>query len=142
VITAQTLTKILQQPDYSVTGSFTAVPVTARPTVWRGERDFQRAVVDAYAVWAAAHGVDAVLCHIANENAHRQPGIVAGMPDLALFSTRGVMLIELKVGVGKCSKTQTDLHHRLRMAGYRVVVVWDSVDEVMQAIADYLAETT
>lgn len=138
MITAQELSKILQQPGYSVTGSYTAA--SARPTVWRGERDFQRAVVDAYAAWAAANGVDAVLCHIANENAHRQPGIVAGMPDLALISRRGVIFFELKVGDGKPSRAQIDLHHRLRKAGYQVHVVWDSVDEVMQAIERYLAE--
>jgi len=63
------------------------------------------------------------------------------MPDLALLVQRGGhggLFIELKVRNGKLSKAQRDMHHRLRMAGYQVAVVWDSVEEVMRVIEEYL----
>ena len=161
-LTAADLTRILQQPGYTIAdgsllpecaqaaqdGRGEALP--PKPTkgtqrgsksAWRSEREFQRAVMDAFAVWAAANRVDSILCHIANENAHRQPGIVAGMPDIVLLKSSrrfGALFIELKVGSGKCSKAQLDMHYRLLRLGYSVIVVWDSVDEVMRAIAGYV----
>jgi mRNA-degrading endonuclease RelE of RelBE toxin-antitoxin system len=51
----------------------------------------------------------------------------------------GALFIELKAGSGKPSAAQMDMHYRLRREGYRVVMIWDSVDEVMRAIEEYLA---
>lgn len=157
-MTPADLARILAQPDYREANPHLASPTAAQEgsgsvwvykhatntpmtqigCVWRSERDFQRAVVEAFALWTALNGVDAVLCHIANENAHRQSGIVGGMPDLVLISAKGVMFIELKITGGKCSQKQLDIHRRLRGLGYRVVVVWDSVEEVVREIEGYL----
>lgn len=143
--TAADLARILQQPDYAIErGSLVAGQNKKRSpgvTLWRNEREFQKACVSEYAGWAVLNGEDAILCHIANENAHRQPGVVGGMPDLCLCAMRGVygaLYVELKVGAGKVSAKQRDVHQRLRRAGYKVVVIWDSVEEVMSEIERYL----
>lgn len=160
-LTAKELTKILNQPGYAIAdGSLitpqaahsaphgvlqaagqsqaTKAPQRASSAVWRNEREFQRAVVDAYAAWAAINQETAILCHVANENAHKQPGIIAGMPDLVLISAKGVAFIELKAGSGKLSAAQRETHHRLRKLGYHVVTVWDSVEEVLSEIEGFL----
>lgn len=147
-ITAKELSKILNRDGYEVIGGALpwlseAVPVAQKPvvpTTWRNEREFQRAVVDAYAAWAAINKESAILCHVANENAHKQPGIVAGMPDLVLFAgaERGSLFIELKAGSGKLSTAQREIHYRLQRMGYRVVTVWDSVEEVLVEIERFL----
>lgn len=163
-LTAKELTRILNQPGYAVADgslidslaahngpghdlqpvglSYSQTVATApqRPScaVWRNEREFQRAVVDAYAAWAAINREPAILCHVANENAHKQSGIIAGMPDLVLISTKGVAFIELKAGSGKLSAAQRETHYRLQRLGYRVVTVWDSVEEVLSEIERFL----
>lgn len=164
-LTAKELTRILNQPDYAIAdgsligsvaapnglhGDLQAVglhgpavkqsPQRAPCAVWKNEREFQRAVVDAYATWAAINKESAILCHIANENAHRQSGIVAGMTDLVLFAgaERGSLFLELKVGSGKLSDAQREIHYRLQRMGYRVVTVWDSVEEVLAEIERFL----
>lgn len=165
-LTAKELTRILNQPDYAIAdgslidsvapyngqhGDLRAFgqsdsqiakqgPQRASCAVWRNEREFQRAVVDAYAAWAAINKEPAILCHIANENAHRSSGIVAGMTDLVLFAgaERGSLFLELKVGSGKLSTAQRETHYRLQRMGYRVVTVWDSVEEVLAEIERFL----
>lgn len=70
-----------------------------------------------------------------------EPGLKAGMPDLMLCcqrGTHGALFIELKSGSGKPSREQMDMHQRLRMEGYRVVLIWDSVDDVMAECERYL----
>lgn len=159
-LTAKELTRILNQPGYAI-DSLTAhsgpgddlrlggqrdsqesahAPQRLACAAWRNEREFQRAVVDAYAAWAAVNGWTAILCHVANENAHRMPGIVAGMPDLILFAgaEKGALFIELKIGSGKLRESQREIHHRLRRMGYRVVTVWDSVEDVLFEIEAFL----
>lgn len=159
-LTAKELTRILNQPGYAI-DSLTAhsgpgddlrlggqrdsqesahAPQRLACAAWRNEREFQRAVVDAYAAWAAINQEPAILCHVANENAHKQPGIVAGMPDLVLISTKGVAFIELKAGSGKLSAAQRETHYRLQRLGYRVVTVWDSVEEVLSEIEGFLCK--
>lgn len=165
-LTAKELTRILNQPDYSIadgslipflaTQDITGAHFNGSPGqsvqndrksalrpftgVWRNEREFQRAVVDAYAAWAAINKESAILCHVANENAHRSSGIVAGMTDLVLFAgaERGSLFLELKVGSGKLSDAQREIHYRLQRMGYRVVTVWDSVEEVLAEIERFL----
>lgn len=108
---------------------------------WRSEREFMAAVIaecDLRAIVTPEYGL---ICHIPNENSHRQPGVRAGMPDLLLPVARGNFhgwYCELKIQGGKCSAVQRTMHHRLRMEGYRVVTIWDSVDEVMSEIEEYL----
>ncbi len=119
----------------------TKQPKRAVVKLWKSEREFQAAVIKASRYEAMRRPEYGTLFHIANENAHRQPGVVAGTPDLflpVLRSGKGGMFIELKVGTGKPSQAQLDMIYNLRQAGYECVVIWDSVDEVMQAIETYL----
>jgi hypothetical protein len=121
----------------------TGQPATKRTAVklWKSEREFQAAVFKV-AEWEALQRPEfSQLFHIANENAHRNPGVKGGVPDLFLPVARGKnhgLFIELKVGSGKPSRAQLDTISRLRANGYSVHVIWDSVDEVIQCIADYL----
>lgn len=121
-------------------------PRPATPSFWRSEREFMAAVIAECDLRAIGQPEYGLIYHNANENAHRQPGVRAGVPDLFLPVVRvdawgevlGGLYIELKVGSGKCSQAQGKMHHRLRQAGYRVAVVWDSVETVMQVIEEYL----
>jgi len=76
-----------------------AQPVQAIP--WPSERAFQAAVIaerDRRAVYEPVYGL---LYHISNENAHRNPGVLGGVPDLCLALPRGrfgACYVELKAG--------------------------------------------
>lgn len=114
--------------------------------VWRSEWDFQSAVIAEAKLRAIAQPEYAMLVAIPNgqyrKGQRAEAGLTAGMPDLMLCVPRGgagALFIELKCGSNKPSKAQLDMHSRLRRAGYRVVVVWDSVGEVMRVIEEYLA---
>lgn len=121
----------------------TEAPRTKSPSPWRNEREFMAAVIaecDLRAILVPEYGL---IYHIPNENSHKRPGVRAGIPDLALpipskCGTFHGWFCELKIGSGKCSQVQLTMHHRLRMEGYRVAVIWDSVDEVMREIEEYL----
>jgi hypothetical protein len=141
-LTDADLARILQQPDYCLTGS---PPVSRKPTAWRSEWDFQAAVIAEAQRRAILQPEYSLLVAIPNGQYRKgqrpEAGIVAGMPDLMLCVVRvghGALFIELKVKDGKPSQVQREMHHRLRRAGYAVAVVWDSVDEVMQVIEEYL----
>lgn len=162
--TEQDLAKILQQPGYSIVGAPLAAPLRksgvgedlgsisvysdpqsaqrpSRAVPWPSERHFQAAVIaecDRRAILQPEYGL---VCHIPNENAHRQPGVRAGMPDLFLPAARGVYhgwYCELKIGNNKPTQLQLDMHNRLRRQGYQVALIWDSVDEVMKSLEEYL----
>lgn len=124
-----------------------------RPKVWASERHFQASVINRCDTLADPHDAEyedplfGEICHIANENAHRQPGVRGGMPDLWLPVLRldpasgriyGGLYIELKCGQNTCSTKQLLTIARLRQRGYLVAVVWDSVAEVVQIVRDYL----
>jgi hypothetical protein len=155
--------RILRQPGYSVDGGVSgqnaptlrrdgqgateaqkghcAIPSSSRLSLWRSERDFMRAVIAECDLRAIGQPKYGLVYHIPNENSYRQPGVRAGMPDLALSVASGKFhgwYCELKITGGKLSEKQRTMHDRLRMEGYRVVVVWDSVDEVMREIEEYL----
>lgn len=110
-------------------------------TLWKNEREFQAAVFKAAAWEAINQPAYKLLFHVPNEGAHKQPGVRGGVPDLFLAAPRGGhggLFIELKVGDNKPSQKQLDTISDLRAAGYACAVVWDSVDEVMRVIEEYL----
>lgn len=108
---------------------------------WKNEREFQAAVFEAVGWEAKQHPGMEKLFHIANENSHKQPGVKAGVPDLCLPLARGRyhgLFIELKITGGKLSQAQSDVISDLRLDGYAAHVVWDSVDQVIGIIIDYM----
>lgn len=112
---------------------------------WRSEREFMAAVIAECDLRAIGQPEYGLVCHIPNENSHRNPGVRGGMPDLFWPNPResrtgpyAGMFIELKVRGGKCSRAQLDMIHKLRLAGYHCVVVWDSVEAVMVEMERYL----
>ena len=111
---------------------------------WRSEREFQAAVFKAVAWEAVTRPEFNRLFHISNENAHRNPGVKGGVPDLFLPVASGKhhgLFIELKVGSNKASQSQLDAISDLRFNGYACYIIWDSVDEVIDTIAAYLTAT-
>lgn len=148
------LADILKQPDYAIgLGSLwpdCAEPVTRnlQPAIpWANEREFQRAVIEECDRRAILEPVYGLLYAIPNGQVRRgqivEPGLRPGMPDLCLPVPSGccaALYIELKVGSNKPSKAQLDMIAKLRTAGNHVVVVWDSVEEVMRHIEWYLAQ--
>lgn len=167
--TAAELTRILSQPGYAISdGSALPAPLRKsgvdgaivtgtgihaetpkkRPSavLWGSEREFQAAVIAEAQQRAILQPEYGLLVAIPNgqyrSGQRMEPGLKAGMPDLMLCcqrGTHGALFIELKSGSGKPSREQMDMHQRLRMEGYRVALVWDSVDDVMFEIARYLA---
>ena len=168
-LSAQELSRILSQPGYAISdgsslpaalqkqrvGEAIAIGVdihTGTPekrstgVLWASERDFQAAVIAEAQQRAILQPEYGLLVAIPNgqyrAGQRMEPGLRAGMPDLMLCCQRGphgALFIELKVGDGKPSREQMEMHQRLRMEGYRVALVWDSVDDVMFEIARYLA---
>jgi len=118
-----------------------ATPKRAAVRMWRTEREFQAAVIQA-AQWEALTTPQYnLLFHIPNENSHKTPGVKGGVPDLFLAVPKGKyggLFIELKTGDGKPSQKQLDTIADLRAAGYACHIIWDSVDEVISCIAAYL----
>lgn len=116
-------------------------PKRAAVRMWRTERDFQTAVIQV-AQWEALTTPQYnMLFHIPNENSHKTPGVKGGVPDLFLAVPKGKyggLFIELKTGDGKPSQKQLDTIADLRAAGYACHIIWDSVDEVIACIANYL----
>lgn len=112
---------------------------------WPSERHFQAAVFAEAQQRAILQPEYSLLVAIPNgqyrAGQRAEPGLTPGLPDLALFISRGghgALFLELKVGAGKPSRAQLDMIHRLRMEGYRCEIVWDSLDEVFGTIEEYL----
>jgi hypothetical protein len=135
-------------PDVAQLNSHLTTVTTKQParkavTLWRNEDQFQAAVFQA-AAWEALQRPEFdMMFHIANENAHKRPGVKGGIPDLFLPMARGCyhgLFVELKIGGNKPSQKQLDVISELRSQGYQVNVIWDSVDEVIETIANYLKQ--
>lgn len=160
-VTADELTRILSRPGYAIgdgsgltrttaidtrdAGGYIDTPKRKQPVLWRSERDFMAAVFAECAIRANQQPEYAMLFHIPNENSHRQPGVRGGVPDIFLACQRGRyggLWIELKTGSGKPSEKQREVISQLRDQGYCCCVIWDSVEEVMQAIEKYLRGDT
>lgn len=154
-VSTQELERILKQPNYSVDGFLfegslvipksKVPPGVLAPTIWPSEHAFQTAVIAEARQRAILEPEYSLLVAIPNGQYRKgqrpEAGLCAGMPDLMLCAQRGghgALFIELKIRDNKPSRAQLDMHHRLRMAGYQVAVVWDSVEEVMRVIEGYL----
>jgi len=120
------------------------------PTIklWKDERQFMAAVIAQCDALAAVAPVYGWVYHVSNENSHRQPGVRAGVPDLALDVARYDRAAgtgfhgwrcELKVAGNDLSPAQRTRIDALRAEGYYVAVVWDSVEQVLENLAWYLA---
>lgn len=160
-ITVEQFTKMMQNPDLSIVGAPLAVQphksgvgddlgstgVYSHPQCvpWSSEWHFQTAVIEEAKRRAILQPEYALLMAIPNGQYRKgqrpEAGLCAGMPDLVLLVQRGGyggLFIELKIGSNKLRATQRDMHHRLRKERYMVRTIWDSVDEVMKAIEEYL----
>lgn len=110
---------------------------------WRAEEDFSRAVAkwkreNMYAIpfLKSFH-------HLPNENSHKKAGVTAGMPDWhwPLPSNKYAGLwIELKSGKGEPSAAQVGMIRILESMGHYCVVVWDSLQAVIEEVEGYLHE--
>lgn len=167
--TAKELTRILNQPGYGIADGSLIDPLAAhsgpegvlqtdgassnqtdvrgrqrasRAARWRNEWEFQRAVVNACELMAVAQPEYGLIFHVANENAHRQPGVKAGVMDLCWPIARGKYhscWVELKIGSGKLSRVQQVMKRRFEAEGNFVAVVWDDVSQVMSVLEWYLS---
>jgi hypothetical protein len=133
-------------PSDSLMGAESLTGRPERPTsLWRNEHEFQSAVFAEAAIRAILQPEYAMLMAIPNgqyrKGQRAEAGIMPGAPDILLAVQRGghgALFIELKVRDGKPSEHQREVLHRLRMEGYRCMVIWDSVEDVMREIEGYL----
>lgn len=82
-----------------------------------------------------------LLYHIANENSHREPGVLAGIPDWDWPIARGGyhgFRLEIKVGNNPPSPIQVAVMNLLSAEGHYCVVVWDSLEQVFAECERYL----
>lgn len=63
-------------------------------------------------------------------------GLLPGAPDLALFWTDGIGLVEVKSATGTLQQNQADVLRQLRSLGHRVAVV-RSIEDLTQTLADW-----
>jgi len=97
--------------------------------------------------WFRATHPDKILIHINNNSPgpaaavrNRALGVTAGFPDLFLFYPVGIhngLAIELKAPGRKPRPEQLQIHDRLSVCGYLVLVV-RSFDSFKRVVTDYL----
>ncbi len=107
---------------------------------WKDEDEFMYAVFEHLAVKAVQQPAYKLAYHPANENAHRRPGVVGGIPDIHWPVARGKYIglwVELKVNDNTLHETQREMIYQLRNAGHSVHIVWDDLDEVINIFTDY-----
>jgi len=107
---------------------------------WKDEDEFMRAVFEHLAVMAVEQPLYRLAYHPANENAHRRPGVIGGVPDIHWPIARGKYIglwIELKVDDNSLREKQREMIYLLREAGHSVHVVWDDLDEVKSIFTNY-----
>lgn len=155
-ISPHELTKILNQPGYSVLdGSLlpatettnrikhTGTPEKRRSAVlWASEREFARVVAKERDIRATLQPEYKLMHHIANENSHKEPGVLAGVPDWHWPIARGGyhgFWCELKIGDNQPSPMQVAVMNLLSAEGHYCVVVWNSLEQVFAECERYLA---
>lgn len=125
------------------------VPVQTPQALIASEHDLQVAVIAACDALAATDDRYSMIHAIPNGGARskgeggklKAEGVRKGIPDLFLPVPSGMyhgMYIELKWKGNKPKRDQLEWIRRLRALGYHCVVIWDNVQDVMNAIADYL----
>ena len=162
--TAQELSHILSQPGYAITpGSSLPAPLQKRgvgeakaigidihaetpekrrsAVVWGSEREFARAVAAERDIRAVLVPEYRLMHHVSNENSHREPGVLAGIPDWDWPIARGGyhgFRLEIKVGKNQLSPMQVAVMTLLRAEGHYCAVVWDSLEQVSDLCEAYL----
>lgn len=123
-------------------------PRTRAASRWRDERQFMAAVIKQCDAMTVVNPVYGEVYHVSNENAHRNPGVRGGIPDLQLDIARydpvaGQLYhgwrCELKIFGGLLSEAQQNKLARLKAEGYYVIVVWEEIREVIDSLEWYLA---
>lgn len=162
--TDRDIARILAQPDYAEANAANpdlrpaTVLVTdgAYTTVEprRTEHELQAAVIAACDALAQTDERYAMIFAIPNGGARdkvtagklKAEGVRAGVPDLFLACAGGPngqqhgLFIELKIKPNRPRTNQMDWMQRLRKRGYACEVCYDSVQAVMDAIAEYLED--
>jgi hypothetical protein len=125
------------------------LPMGRKPIRWKDEFYFQQAVIKKRDELAEIEPMIGFLYTIQNAGevgTYRDAGIVKGMPDLCLPVPSIVMgrwcpnlYIELKVNDGTLRKNQVERIALLRSVGNKVIIVWNYVDDVFDAIKLYLS---
>lgn len=149
-MTEKELAELLRtNPDVTLVtdGYYTTVEPKATHAPKLSERELQAAVIaecDRRSVTIAEYGLILAIPNGQYRQGQRmEPGLRAGVPDLFLpVPSRQFygLWLELKCGTNKPSRNQLEWIRRLRVQGYKVAVVWDSVEEVMAVIDEYLGE--
>jgi len=147
MISTYELTRILNRPGYTVlngslpTGTVTTPRQKESSRLWASERDFARAVAAERDIRAVLQPEYRLLHHVANENSHREPGVLAGIPDWDWPIARGGyhgFRLEIKIGRNQPSPMQIAIINLLRAEGHFCVVVWDSLEQVFELCEAYL----
>lgn len=113
-------------------------------SAWRDEDQLMRSVIKHCRQRATDDWRWGLIYHVTNENAHRRPGVIAGIPDLCCpFPCRGYASFyqELKIYGGTLGVDQERIIGLLRAAGNYVEIIWDSQDEALGLFDWYLGES-
>lgn len=152
-MTERELAEMLRNnPDLAVDGDGgergrnSLVPVSPfRPQVKLTEHDLQALVIaecDRRSILRVEYGLIFAIPNGQYRQGQRmEPGLRPGVPDLFLPVARHGyhgLFIELKCGDNKPLQKQLEWLEHLRAEGYLCEVVWDSVDEVIEIIEEYL----
>lgn len=163
-LSVQELSRILSQPGYAISDG-SSLPATLQKSgvdgatadavsnhaktsekrrsavLWASERDFARAVAAERDIRATLQPEYRLLHHVSNENSHREPGVLAGVPDwdwpIARSGYHGFRL-EIKVGKNQPSPMQVAVMNLLRAEGQFCAVIWDSLEQVFDLCDAYL----
>lgn len=108
---------------------------------WKSEREFQAAIFQRTKLLTVFHPEYRLLYHVSNENAHRNPGVKGGIPDIHWPIARGEfhsLYIELKIKKTPLRPEQVATILLLQSEGNFVRVIRDDLDEVMKVLDQYL----
>lgn len=147
--TDRDLELIRANPDIMIVEDERATPLPRAAQGKMSEHDFQAAVVAACAERAKSDPRWACIFAIPNGGARdkatagklKAEGVRAGIPDLFCAVPSGQfagLFIELKVTGGRVRQSQQEWIQRLRRRGYCCKVIWDNVQDVINAINNYL----
>ena len=123
-------------------------PSPPNKSPWRTERQFMAAIIAHCDALAATNPLYARVYHVSNENSHRQPGVRAGVPDLALDAARydpdngrhyHGWRCELKIGRNTVSPAQSDWLCYLAGEGYYTLTVTDDLAAVLADLSWYIS---
>lgn len=115
---------------------------------WKDERQFMAAVIRQCDAMIIVNPLYGEVYHVSNENAHRNPGVRGGIPDLSLDVARFDPVsektwhgwrCELKITGGKPSDLQEKKIARLRDEGYYCEVIFEEVRLVIDSLEWYLS---